>query len=138
MSRDDAQDIAHDTVVVLHQKYGHLMECDLVPLAFDIAKRKRLERFRRAERFADPPVNFQPESTEASPEEELHRQQWLDWLRRTAPKLGVRCLQLFELRLKEWSTSQIAAQFSWTENNVLVSEKRCRDKARRYAGEARP
>lgn len=141
MSREDSEDVAQQTMVVLlSDRYRHLEEeADLTPLSFEIVRRTRLDFLRRRKRYEPMPEGHDPVSHEPGVDRiliegyediESKARRWLDRLRNLLPGMSKRCRQLLELRLKGFSTDDIAAAMSMTNNYVLVAEHRCRNTIR--------
>lgn len=140
VSHADAEDIGQETLLLIHTRYGHLeSETDLVPLAFRIAGFKCRETQRGKARLRDWPEGYDPASDDLAPDEAVDRDRWLQWVLSSLPKLGERCLRIFELQLLGKTTSEIAAALGLTENNLYVTAMRCRRKALAFAPKgARP
>ena len=130
ISHTDAEDISQDTLLLIHTRYIHVdAETDLVPIAFRIAGFKCREMQRGKARLKDWPEGYDPASEDLAPDEAVDRDRWLQWILTSLPKLGERCLRIFQLQLLGKTTTEITGILGLTENNLYVTAMRCRRKA---------
>lgn len=135
MRLDDCEDIAQETMLILHTKYGHLdKEADVMLLSFKILAYKRLEFVKKERRYGELPENFDQASPDPNAEVDLlakhdneKARTWLGWLRDTIGGMNERCRKLLQLRLEGRTTKEIAIEMSMTENYVGVAEFRCKE-----------
>ena len=140
VSRDMAEDIAQDTLLLLSTKYAHLSGvADLVPLSMRIARLKLMNHWRKARRApvlsVDGP-NPPPEpSAEEDVEDGVHRQMMLQGLLRGIDTLSERCRRLMALRLEGRDFEEIRQVMSVDSiNTVYTWDNRCRKSLRETLG----
>ncbi len=127
-----AEDLAQEVLVVLHEKYGHLERAeDLVPLAFRILRFKLAAHFRKAGRrgeFQAVDVEaFPPASDDPDPAAVLERKELLARLMGGLARLGERCRELFRLKLEGRTFAEIQVRLgAATLNTVYTWDHRCR------------
>jgi RNA polymerase sigma-70 factor (ECF subfamily) len=132
LSRDAAEDLAQDVLVVLHEKYGKVTELtELVPLAFQILRFKMLEAHRKALRrgeYNQDPIDDLPLADPgADPATAVERKQRLERLLSAIEQLGSRCRQLFRWKLEGKSFAEIRALLQVDSiNTVYTWDFRCR------------
>lgn len=130
--RDTAEDIAQETMLVLHNRYSHLTEAgDLVPLAIQIARFKISAYFRKVRRRGENNAisvdELQLPNGEVDPDTLAIRRQLMERLRTALPRLGDRCRQLFRLKLEGLSFPQIQSELkAGSINTVYTWDLRCR------------
>lgn len=137
LSRDVAEDLAQDALVVLTTKYPTVTAIeDLVPLALRVVRYKIMEYRRKAGRhgeFAKPregddPVAALPDERRSSmPDVQLQRRELSDRLARALQQLTGRCRTLFRLKLDGHSFGEIQRQLgARSVNTVYTWDARCR------------
>lgn len=130
--REVAEDVAQETLMVLHEKYGHLAEAaDLMPLALRIAHFKlagmRRKAFRRGEHTATPVEDAPIEATGGNPEELAGRRETIERLSRAIAALGDRCRTLIRYKLEGRSYAEIRELMGAASlNTVYTWDFRCR------------
>jgi len=132
ISRDLAEDIAQEVMLLLHTKYGQVSALEeLAPLAIKIARFKIAGVHRKAHRrgedrqtaiedvaLADPGI---------SPSDYLERKQTLERLAKALGKLEGRCRQLFRLKLEGKSFAEIRVILgAGSINTIYTWDFRCR------------
>ena len=132
ISRDLAEDIAQEVMLLLHTKYGQVSALEeLAPLAIKIARFKIAGVHRKAHRrgedrqtaiedvaLADPGI---------SPSDYLERKQTLERLAKALGKLEGRCRQLFRLKLEGKSFAEIRVALGvGSINTIYTWDFRCR------------
>ena len=127
-----AEDLAQEVLVLIHEKYGHLDRLeDLVPLAFQILRFKlsalRRKAYRRGEYDAVDVEAFPPASDAPDPAAVLERKELLLRLLGGIARLGDRCRELFRLKLQGRTFAEIQGLLgAATLNTVYTWDHRCR------------
>jgi RNA polymerase sigma-70 factor (ECF subfamily) len=136
----DAQDIAQEVLLLLHEKYPALDRVeDLLPLSLEIARFKILAARRKSTRRG--------ENTQVSvddlplagggpdPLEQAVRRERLDLLEATLKGLGERCREIFRLKLQGLNFIDIQQQLKVSSLNTLYTwDFRCRKGLRERLG----
>ncbi len=132
VSRAQAEDLAQEVLVVLHEKYGYVTELtELVPLAFQILRFKMLDAHRKSLRRGE----YHQESVEdiplADPDDDpatqLDQKQRVDRLLAAMAQLGERCRELFKWKLEGKSFPEIQKLMGQTSINTIYTwDLRCR------------
>ena len=132
VSRDHAEDLAQDVLVLLHDKYSHVVELtELVPLAFQVLRYKMLDAHRKALRRGE----YNQESVDAldlaacggTPETQLDQKQRVDRLAAALGRLGERCRELFRWKLEGKSFPEIQRLMGQKSVNTIYTwDLRCR------------
>lgn len=132
VSRDRAEDLAQEVLVVLHDKYAHVMELnELVPLAFQVLRFKMLDAHRKSLRRGE----YNQESIEDlpladpgdDPATQLDQQQRVDRLLAAMAQLGERCRALFKWKLEGKSFPEIQKIMDQNSINTIYTwDLRCR------------
>lgn len=132
LSRDMAEDVAQEVMLLLHTKYGEVSALEeLVPLAVQISRFKIVGLRRKAHRrgedrqaaiddlpLADPGLD---------PSEYVERKQTLERLAAAIAKLEGRCRQLFRLKLQGRTFAEIQeALGARSINTIYTWDFRCR------------
>ncbi len=131
LSRDAAEDLAQEVLVVLHEKYAHLdrME-DLLPLSLQIVRFKVLGERRKLVRrgeYGQVSVDDLPLASASDTESETARRLTLERLRSVLPKLGERCRELLKYKLEGRSFPEIQRLMNAASvNTVYTWDFRCR------------
>lgn len=139
LSRDVAEDLAQDTLVLLTTKYAAVTAIeDLVPLALRIVRYKILEYRRKAGRHGElakpregeDPIAALPDQQQWSrPDIEVERRELSDRLARALQQLTGRCRTLFRLKLEGHKFAEIQQLLgARTLNTVYTWDLRCRDR----------
>lgn len=131
-SKESAQDLAQEVLLVLHEKYAELERVeDLLPLSLEIARLKlwaaRRKSARRGENF---PVNVEDlplPSRDPDPFEQASRRETLARVEEALKQLGERCRELYRLKLQGYSFAEIRARLKVPAVNTLYTwDFRCR------------
>jgi RNA polymerase sigma-70 factor, ECF subfamily len=132
VSRDHAEDLSQEVLVVLHDKYPHVSELtELVPLAFQVLRYKMLDAHRKSLRRGE----YNQESVEElpladpgdDPVTQLDQKQRVDRLLAAMTQLGERCRELFKWKLEGKSFPEIQKLMSQTSINTIYTwDLRCR------------
>jgi RNA polymerase sigma-70 factor (ECF subfamily) len=132
LSRDAAEDIAQEVLVVLEEKYAHVSAAgELAPLAIRIARFKVLGVRRKAARrgeYGQVSVEDVPlPDTRHDPYAALERREMLDRLKSALAKTGERCRELFRLKLQGKTFAEIQAAMGVKALNTIYTwDHRCR------------
>lgn len=132
VSRDHAEDLTQETLVVLHEKYPAVTDLtELVPLAFQVLRFKMLDAHRKAFRRGE----YNQESVEElpladpadDPATQLDQQQRVDRLLSAITQLGDRCRELFKWKLEGHSFPEIQTLMGQASINTIYTwDLRCR------------
>lgn len=127
-----AEDLAQEVLVLIHEKYGQLDRLeDLLPLAFQILRFKlaahRRKAARRGEYDAVDVERFPPASDAPDPAAVLERKELLAKLLGGIARMGERCRELFRLKLQGRTFPEIQALMGAASlNTVYTWDHRCR------------
>ncbi len=132
LQRDVAEDLAQETLVVIHQKYAHVdrME-ELIPLALQIVRFKmialRRKSVRRGEYLQVSVDDIQVADGASDPAAAAERAETRERLIRAISQMGERCRQMFALKLEGKGFSEIQAILGAASiNTVYAWDFRCR------------
>ena len=132
ISRDVAEDLAQEVLMLLHEKYGHLERPeDLLPLSLQIVRFKimslRRKAVRRGEYSQVSITDIQLPDLNANPADAAERREMLERLTQAVTQLGERCRQLIRLKLQGKSFSEIQQIMgAGAINTVYTWDHRCR------------
>jgi RNA polymerase sigma-70 factor, ECF subfamily len=132
MGRDVAEDFAQEVLIVLEEKYAHVVEMsELLPLSLQIVRFKmagaRRKSVRRGESGSIPVDDIQLPSPALTPEEHTRREESLRRLASAIQNLGERCRELFRLKLLGRSFAEIQEHFDVPSINTIYTwDARCR------------
>lgn len=132
VSRDHAEDLTQETLVVLHEKYPAVTDLtELVPLAFQVLRFKMLDAHRKAFRRGE----YNQESVEElpladpgdDPATQLDQQQRVNRLLAAVMQLGERCRELFKWKLEGKTFPEIQKIMGQPSINTIYTwDLRCR------------
>jgi RNA polymerase sigma-70 factor, ECF subfamily len=132
VSRDHAEDLTQETLVVLHEKYPAITDLtELVPLAFQVLRFKMLDAHRKAFRRGE----YNQESVEElplaapgdDPATQLDQQQRVNRLLAAVMQLGERCRELFKWKLEGKTFPEIQKIMGQQSINTIYTwDLRCR------------
>jgi len=132
LSRDAAEDVAQEVMMVLHEKYGSvsLLE-DLLPLSLQIARFKIAGMVRKSMRRGEPAQVSTDEldlpDGRANPSDYVERKEMLEKLVAAMSRLGDRCRELFRLKLQGRSFPEIQKILgAGSINTIYTWDLRCR------------
>jgi RNA polymerase sigma-70 factor (ECF subfamily) len=133
LSKELAEDLAQEVMIVLHEKYGQVTRLEeLVPLSFQILRFKiwetRRKTLRRAEHTQVSLDEIQIADKAGNPGIETERKELLEQLLKAIDGLGARCRQLFLWKLEEKSFQEIQKLFGVSSINTIYTwDFRCRN-----------
>jgi RNA polymerase sigma-70 factor (ECF subfamily) len=132
VSRAQAEDLAQEVLVVLHEKYARVTELtELVPLAFQVLRFKMLDAHRKSLRRGE----YNQESVDDlpladpgdDPATRLDQKQRVDRLLAAMAQLGERCRELFKWKLEGKNFPEIQKLMGQNSINTIYTwDLRCR------------
>jgi RNA polymerase sigma-70 factor (ECF subfamily) len=132
LSRDVAEDVAQEVLILLHEKYPHLERVeDLLPLSLQIVRFKTMSLRRKAVRrgeYTQISVTDIPlPDLDSSPADAYERKELLERLSQAMSRLGGRCRELMRLKLQGRSFPEIQKILGVAAiNTVYTWDHRCR------------
>jgi RNA polymerase sigma-70 factor (ECF subfamily) len=130
--RDNAEDLAQDVMIVLHEKYATVTALDeLVPLSFQVLRFKMLDLHRKSMRRGE----YNQESIESlalpdpadDPPTQLDRKRQVERLTAALRQMGDRCRELFRLKLEGKTFPEIRTLMGQHSINTIYTwDHRCR------------
>jgi RNA polymerase sigma-70 factor (ECF subfamily) len=132
LSRDAAEDLAQEVLLVLHERYASLDRVeDLLPLSLEIARFKiwgaRRKIVRRGEDTQVSVDDLPLAGRGADPYDQAERHQRLERLEAVLKQLGERCRELFRLKLEGYTFPEIQKRLGIAAINTLYTwDFRCR------------
>jgi RNA polymerase sigma-70 factor, ECF subfamily len=132
LSREAAEDLTQEALLVLHEKYPDLDRVeDLLPLSLEIARFKimgaRRKTVRRGEHTQVSVDDVPLAGHEPDPFEQSARRERLERLETALGALGNRCQQLFRLKLEGYTFPEIQHRLGVASLNTLYTwDFRCR------------
>lgn len=132
LSRDLAEDLAQEVLLLLHEKYAHLETPEeLLPLSLQIVRFKimslRRKAVRRGEYTQVSVTDIPLPDLDAGPADQLERKQMLERLAHAMGQLGERCRDLMRLKLQGRNFAEIQkAMGARSINTVYTWDFRCR------------
>jgi len=132
LSRDRAEDLAQEVLLVLHEKYPTLDRVeDLLPLSLEIARFKiigaRRKTHRRGEDTQVSVDDLPLRSHEEDAFEQASHRENLDRLEHALGQMGERCRELMRWKLQGYSFPEIAKHMNaGSLNTVYTWDFRCR------------
>jgi RNA polymerase sigma-70 factor (ECF subfamily) len=140
LSRDVAEDVAQEVMLLLHTKYGEVSGVeDLLPLSIQIARFKIISFRRKAHRRGeDTQVSVDDVPLAAAgmnPGEYTERREMLERLTAALGQLGGRCRELFRLKLQGRSFGEIQRILGvGSINTIYTWDFRCRKQLMKRLG----
>jgi RNA polymerase sigma-70 factor (ECF subfamily) len=149
LSSADAEDLAQEVMVVLHERYAHVeAPQELVALGVTILRLKRMAAWRKARRRqdaghtvlpslpgeADDPVEATPDAGAPDPEAIAHHRERLRLFTEAAGRLDGRCREILRLKLEGLSFVEIARRLGRPVNTVYSWDWRCHQRLKRMLG----
>ena len=132
LSRDAAEDLAQEVLMLLHEKYAHLERAeDLLPLSLRIVRFKLMSLRRKAVRrgeYSQVSIEDIPlPDLNSSPADYLERKEMLARLSRAMSQLGERCRELMRLKLQGKTFPEIQKIMgAGAINTIYTWDHRCR------------
>jgi RNA polymerase sigma-70 factor, ECF subfamily len=132
VSRDVAEDLAQEVLMLLHEKYAHLDRVeDLLPLSLQIVRFKIMSLRRKAARrgeYSQVSVTDIPlPDLESNPADQLERKEMLECLARAMEQSGERCRELIRLKLQGKTFPEIQKIMgAGSINTIYTWDFRCR------------
>jgi RNA polymerase sigma-70 factor, ECF subfamily len=132
LSRDAAEDVAQEVLMLLHEKYAHLeLLEDLVPLSLRIVRFKVMGARRKAARRGESrQVSIEDiplPDLHASPADYVERKELAERLTRAMGELGERCRKLLRLKLEGRTFPEIQKMMGVEAINTIYTwDHRCR------------
>lgn len=131
-SREAAEDLAQEVLMVLHDKYSHVTKIEeLLPLSLQILRFKIVTLHRKAairREAADVPVDDLPLSSgDPDPERLFVRKEMLTRLHAAVARMGARCRQIFRMKLEGRTFEEIRVSMGVKAINTIYTwDFRCR------------
>jgi len=132
ISRDVAEDLAQEVLMLLHEKYAHLERAeDLLPLSLQIVRFKimalRRKSVRRGEYTQVSITDIPLPDLDSNPADYVERKEMLEHLTKAMGQLGERCRDLMRLKLQGKSFPEIQKIMGAAAiNTVYTWDHRCR------------
>ena len=132
VSKELAEDLTQEVLVLLHEKYALVTELtELVPLAFQVLRFKLLDAHRKSLRRGEYHQESVDELPLANPGDDpvtiLDQKQRVDRLLAAVAQLGDRCRDLFKWKLEGNSFPEIQKLMGQTSINTIYTwDLRCR------------
>ena len=132
LSRDGAEDLAQEVMILLHEKYSHLERIeDLVPLSLQIARFKILSLRRKLQRRGEYTqvslTDIQVPDLNSNPATAAERKELLERLASAMTQVGERCREIVRLKLQGKSFPEIQKHMGVRSINTIYTwDHRCR------------
>ena len=129
---DAAEDLAQETLMLLHDKYAHVTRLEeLFPLSMRIMRFKmvamRRKSYRRGEAGQVSVDDIQIPDSAPDPATFVERKEMMERMTAAIAKLGTRCREIFRLKLLGRSFAEIQVEMSAASiNTVYTWDARCR------------
>ena len=129
---DAAEDLAQETLMLLHDKYAHVTRLEeLFPLSMRIMRFKmvamRRKSYRRGEAGQVSIDDIQVPDLAPDPATFVERKEMMERMTAAIAKLGTRCREIFRLKLLGRSFAEIQVEMSAASiNTVYTWDARCR------------
>jgi RNA polymerase sigma-70 factor, ECF subfamily len=141
-SREAAEDLAQEVLLLLHEKYPHVESADeLLPLSLQILRFKiqglRRKTFRRGEHTATPIEELPLADGRDNPVERLERKETVERVRKAMESAGERCRDILRMKLEGLGFEEIRlALGAKSINTVYTWDHRCRQRMLELLGGA--
>jgi RNA polymerase sigma-70 factor (ECF subfamily) len=132
LSREVAEDLAQEVLLILHEKYGDVTDVtELLPLSFQVLRFKMLDfhrkSFRRGEYNQVPIEDLPLPDPGDDPETDISRKQMVERLIEAMNKLSPRCRDLFRWKLQGKTFAEIQSLMGQSSINTIYTwDFRCR------------
>lgn len=129
---DAAEDLAQETLMLLHYKYAHVTRLEeLFPLSIQIMRFKmvamRRKSYRRGEAGQVSVDDIQIPDLAPDPATFVERKEMMERMTAAIAKLGTRCREIFRLKLLGRSFAEIQVEMSAASINTIYTwDARCR------------
>lgn len=129
---DAAEDLAQETLMLLHDKYAHVTRLEeLFPLSMQIMRFKmvamRRKAYRRGEAGQVSVDDIQIPDLRPDPATFVERKEMMERMTAAIGKLGRRCREIFRLKMLGRSFAEIQVEMSaGSINTVYTWDARCR------------
>jgi len=140
LSRDTAEDVAQEVLMLLHEKYSHLDRLeDLLPLSLRIVRFKMFAVRRKAARrgeYSQVSIEDVPlPDTNWSPADYVEQKELMERLARAMGQLGERCRRLMRLKLEGRTFPEIQKIMGVSAINTIYTwDHRCRQRLHELMG----
>jgi RNA polymerase sigma-70 factor, ECF subfamily len=141
LSRDAAEDLAQEVLMVLHERYAALDRVeDLLPVSLEIARFKilsaRRKIVRRGEHTQVSVDDLPLAGAEPDPFHQAERRERLARLESVLAGLGERCRELFKMKLEGYTFPEIQKRMGAASLNTLYTwDFRCRKQIMEQLGD---
>lgn len=126
----EADDIAQETLLILHKRYsGNIATDELIKIANKVCM-NLVRNYKRGIRPTVPLPDSIRDAT-SGPEESFGKSESVEALLRTIEKAGARCQKLFALELQGADTNQICSSLRLRPDMVHVLKHRCHKRLRK-------
>jgi RNA polymerase sigma-70 factor (ECF subfamily) len=132
ISRDLAEDLAQEVLLLLHDKYAHVSQLEeLLPLSLQILRFKMVSLRRKSQRrgeYSQVSVDDLPlADPRSNPERDAQQHELMERLTKAIAQLAERCRELFRLKLEGKSFAQIQVLLgAGSINTIYTWDFRCR------------
>ena len=139
-TREGAEDLTQDVLMVLHEKYPHVAELtELVPLSFQILRYKMLDRHRKTLRHGEYNQESADDSPIVDPKDDpavqAEQKERVTHLVAALRQLGERCQKLFRLKLEGHTFPEIQQILGERSINTIYTwDSRCRKQLKTLIG----
>ena len=129
---DAAEDLAQETLMLLHDKYAHVTRLEeLFPLSMRIMRFKMVAMRRKSHRRGEAGQvsidDIQVPDLAPDPATFVERKEMMERMTAAIAKLGTRCREIFRLKLLGRSFAEIQVEMSAASiNTVYTWDARCR------------
>jgi RNA polymerase sigma-70 factor (ECF subfamily) len=140
ISRDAAEDLAQEVLLLLHEKYRQVERIEeLLPLSLRILRFKMMGLYRKAQRrgeFTQVAAEEMPlAGPYPSPEAQLARKEIAGRLAAAIARMGTRCKELFRLKLEGKTFPEIQVLMGAASINTIYTwDFRCRKQLLEWMG----
>jgi RNA polymerase sigma-70 factor (ECF subfamily) len=142
ISRDAAEDLAQETLLLLHEKYSHVVQFEeLLPLCLRILRFKMMSLHRKSQRRGEytqvAPEEIPLAGAEPDPEAQLAHKEIAERVAAGVARMGERCKEIFRLKLAGKTFPEIQAALGVKSiNTVYTWDFRCRKQLLDWMGGA--
>ena len=132
ISRDIAEDLAQEVLMVLHDKYAHVVEMqELFPLSMQILRFKMVAQRRKSDRRGEPGHvsidDIQLPDAGPDPATYAERRELMEKLESAIADMGERCQEIFRLKLLGRTFPEIQVALGAASINTIYTwDSRCR------------